>query len=260
MIGFSRNNKKGQGRRPCYGMHVAFGMVALGITLIGYWILSTELKKATTKPPISSWVLWTIINVLLLSALLIGNAKIPQLIQMTGYTVGTVFIAILVYRRGTWTWTVLDSRVAGLAGLSLLLWAIMGNEVIAIALFLIALTVASVPTWQALLIDPKSQSEWPWFLFWIGGVLNIFAVEEWSYVNGIMPVWILLMQSATACIIVWPDLKKQGDNVRGAAIATIIFLFVMTTLIYMMIATMPHLKAAYDNAERRVEQKAGSHE
>lgn len=237
-------------------MHLFFGILSFVITIVGYWILSQEIKKARTNLPISSWILWSAINILLLTALFVGNSKLPQIMQMISYTVGTLSITYLVYRKGTWEWTHLDTGIAAIAGLSMMLWAMTGIPLVAVVLCLVALTVSSVPMWRALLVDPKSQSEAPWYLWWVGGVLGVCAIETWTYVDALMPVWILIMQSATALLIGLPDLQKQGENVRGALIATFVFLFVMSTLIYMMIATMPHLKAAYSTNERATIEKA----
>ncbi len=236
-------------------MHLFFSTLAFTITIYGYWVLRNELNRANTKLPISSWTLWTLINTVLLIAMALGGAQLPQLLQMASYTGGTACITYLVYRKGDWQWTHFDTLIAVLTGASMTVWAATGNPIIAILLCLTALTISSIPMWQALWIDPKSQSEAPWYLWWIGGVCSLLAIESWSYTNSMMPVWILCMQSTTALLIARSHLAQQGENIRGALIATFLFLAAMGLLITMLISSLPHVHGAQAAAEQAIANK-----
>lgn len=233
-------------------MELFFNIISVSLSISAYIILGRALQSENTKLPISSWAIWSVINIVIFSAML---SKGAFSLLMASYMLGTIAICILVLRKGEWSWSRLDSITAIIAVCAMILWAITNDAITAIVLNLLALTASSIPMWLALWHDPKSQSEAPWYIWWCGGLLGLLALPEWTWASALMPVWIFCVQCTTAVLISRPYLERQGENLRGAVIATTLFLIIMSSLIYVMVVTLPSVNAHVSTFEKETRDR-----
>lgn len=158
--------------------------------------------KLETKPQRMTWLIWSVLTfIAFFSQLAKGGTW--SLLLTAGDTIAILIIFILSIKFGVGGFRKID--IISLAGAicSLILWYITKEP--AIALFLIILTdfIGANLTIQKAWRDPKSENWLGWAMCGIGGLLGTLAVGEWNFVLLSFPIYICLINSVIALIILY---------------------------------------------------------
>ena len=190
------------------GVTNIFAALSLLISGAAYVVIGYDIGRGSTRPIITTWFIWTIVNVIMFFAMREEALRYDRTLsaQMIAYTVGTACILLLTLtRRGTWIWTRSDLYVLLGAVVALGLWFAMNDPVYALVTSLFATGIGSAPLWIELSRNPKSQGTIPWLMWWIGGLLGLFAVEKQNELTEwIMPITVFAFQCFTIFLIYRP--------------------------------------------------------
>jgi len=140
-----------------------------------------EMHRGKIKdPPISSWSVWTVMNVLLMLAHRAGTGATldSTLFNQVMSTVNVFIILCLALRTGSWQWKKSESVCTGLALASIALWQCSGSAFAALFWMLVADFCGTWPMIQKTWTEPDKEPFWPWFAACIAHVMNLFAAKN----------------------------------------------------------------------------------
>lgn len=161
------------------------------VTILGlsaYIPMIWNILQNKIRSSFCTWILWTALNVVVLISLISQGA--PYLIAVV-YTIGTLFIALLVLIKKQFTWEITDTIVTLLIAVSILV-LIFGNPYIATITGSIASFLAGIPEIIKIIKNPKNASRMTALLFIGANVLVIVFTKEKSFINIVYPgVWAL---------------------------------------------------------------------
>jgi hypothetical protein len=156
--------------------------------------------KGETKPQRTTWLIWSILTfIALFSQMAKGGTW--SLLLTVGDTVAILIVFILSIKFGVGGFRKIDILSLCGAGASLLFWYLTKEP--AVALFLIIITdfIGANLTIQKSWHDPESENWVGWAMCGVGGLLGTLAVGEWNLILIIFPLYICLINSLMAGII-----------------------------------------------------------
>lgn len=156
------------------------GALAGILTMLGFVPYIWSVLKKGAKPNRATWIIWSIVNFLNL----IGyyyTAETGTIWLVLADFIGMTIVALLSFKYGVEHWTKTDKACLAGAGASILLWQIPGSALWAFGMSVISDAFGAVPTIFKAYADPRSEDSLAWLLFTVGGLVNIIAVETWSY-------------------------------------------------------------------------------
>lgn len=176
-----------------------FAVFAFLFSAAAYIPYVTSVMKSNSKPTISSWICWLLMD----SAVLAGMIAAGTIAwQMVAYVVGVIaVISACIYKGAALGWTRLDSISLVIVCSAVGLWAVSGNPNMVIVLSLTALTIGTIPMWVNLWRDPIREPFLPWLLVLIGGIFGVMVVPEFSIAAALSPIYFLTLQSLTIWLI-----------------------------------------------------------
>jgi len=134
---------------------------------------------------IVSWILWTILDVLLwIGTVAAGNKKayLPA-----AYAFGAFVVTIILFSKGVWGFGI--SELIAVIGclLALALWKKLGSRYV-IVIATVAMVVAGIPALFDIIQSPNPQSWWMWFGCSLAGLLTAIGAKSWKIEDRFMPV------------------------------------------------------------------------
>lgn len=177
----------------------------LGYTSALLMILSVipyarSIFRLETKPQRMTWLIWSILTfIAFFSQLAKGGTW--SLLLTAGDTLAILIVFILSIKFGVGGFRKIDILSLCGAGLSLILWYITKEP--AVALFLIILTdfMGAHLTIRKAWHDPGSENWVGWAMCGLGGLLGTLAVGELNFILLLFPIYICIINSAMAIII-----------------------------------------------------------
>lgn len=182
------------------------------LTLAGFATYIFSVIRTGTKPKRSTWWIWSINSMMLLSSYFAEGAK-ETIWLAVGYAIGCVVIAFFSIRYGTGGSSKLDQICFLFTAVAIIFWFIIGPLVTLIITLLIDL-LGVLPTILNSKNHPEEENKTSWILWFFGGMFsilaieNIFIVHKWTF--AMVPILAYPAQiTITAGIIVWLILKSQ---------------------------------------------------
>lgn len=170
------------------------GLVSGLLVIISVIPYSIRTYQGKIQPNLTSWSLWTLIGLVLLLTYKSSGAEANVWPAVFGVT-NPLFITILVLqRRGVWTKpnrVEITCLVFGLLSLGLWFAVRQNKELAQYALYLaiVADICAAIPTMVFVWTHPNSDRPFAWCFFAIGYGLTIFAINEHTFANYILPLY-----------------------------------------------------------------------
>ncbi len=170
---------------------------------IGFYVAYIpSVLSGKTKPTLSSWISWVIMDSAILAGMLAQGAISWQLVA---YVMGTsVLLALCAWRGSSLGWKRLDSYCLSVSVLASALWAISGNPNIAIVLSLAAIVVGSMPMFVNTWKNSIHESILPWAVSFVGGIFSVLAIREWTIASALTPITIFVLQCIFMVILLRP--------------------------------------------------------
>ncbi len=145
-------------------------------------------RTAPTRPNRATWFIWAFVGAVILPAYSHSGAE--ETIWVPGALLaGPIVVALLSIKRGEGGWTPFDQVCLAGATVSALVWAVTGSSVAGLLLALVADGFGVAATVRHAYRKPQEESKLAWSLFFVGDLVNLFAVTDWSW--SAFGVWIL---------------------------------------------------------------------
>lgn len=157
------------------------GGIFSAITIIAF---AVYLATNNVSQNIASWIMWTILDTLiLLSSLAAGNKK-PWL--AIGFTFGASLVTIIILTKGMWHWGTVETISAIGAGIATICWLKLGPRSAIIA-STIAMIVAGIPSIHDAWVQPNPVSWWLWGGVAFSCVLSCYGAKSWTIEERFLP-------------------------------------------------------------------------
>ena len=191
------------------------GKLAGIISLSAYapYILSILRKK--TKPNRASWIIWAIVSAIIALSYREAGASYAFLAPV-GYVIGSTLVVLLSIRHGVGGWTPFDRKCIIGAAISLVLWRIFDSPMSALLINLFINLLGTLPTARKAWYQPETESKVAWSLYSLGSIVNLFAVENWTFSMAVYPVSMIFLIGMVTVPVLWRKRPQvMGVDLNG---------------------------------------------
>lgn len=186
------------------------GFVAGIIALFAYIVYVISILKRKTKPNRVTWWIWAFMGLVLALSYKFSGANNTVWVPYVEF-LGPFTIALLSVKYGegslenkTDLWCLFGAVV------SIILWIIFDNPVIALVTNLAIDSFAIIPTIKKSYLRPEGEDFWAWFGTGMADTLNMFAVERFTFAILVYPVYMLVSD-----LIIILILLKKKDIIKN---------------------------------------------
>lgn len=179
---------------------VAYGPYAMSI-----------IKNKDTRPTISSWLSWLIMDAAALAGTIAAKETSWQLVA---YTFGCFLVIGTCLYKGSISlkWTRIDLICLGIVAMAAVLWPISGNPNVAIVLNVSGIIVGTLPMWKNVWEEPRREPFMPSILSLIGCVFGVLAISQWIIATAFPALTFLFLQTSTVLMICRRFLSRASNK------------------------------------------------
>ena len=174
--------------------------------------------KGVTKPNRATWWIWTTNGLILLASYYASGAESTVWVAV-GYLVGSLLTAVLALRYGEGGWSSFDRSCLLGATLGLLVWWVFHSPVITVVMGLSVDFAGALPTIRKAYHAPESEDRIAWILFISGNILNLFAIEAWSFAIAVYPVYMFLASGTIAALVLRPRPSTNRPSIQDGDVS-----------------------------------------
>lgn len=156
------------------------------------YVLATA--RGAIRPNRATWIVYAVVGAAGCAGMIASRAEWTSLALPAVYAVIASTVCILAIRHGTGGWSRLDRACLGTAGLSLVLWPMFDQPLIAVVLPALADLAGTIPTIVKAWRDPGSEHRGAWCLFMSASLIAVIgiAIDTPDLRNLCYPVCILI--------------------------------------------------------------------
>ena len=161
-------------------------------------------KKVEPSTP-ASWVMWTVLNALLLGTTLANNQPgwLPG-----AWTVGATSVMVALLVRGKWVWSYKETLSAIGAAACAYVWLKYG-ALVGLLAGIAAMNAAGVPNFIDLWRKPI-RGTWPVWGFTVVACFCTLLGSDWSFKGVILPVTSIFFNSILLLVVLFK--KPRAEN------------------------------------------------
>ncbi|HEY0010577.1 MAG TPA: hypothetical protein VGB97_01525 [Candidatus Paceibacterota bacterium] len=191
-----------------WNLQTILGIIAGVIALAAYVVYVISILRGESKPNRATWWIWTLMGLILALSYFFSGASNTIWVPVVEF-VGPLSIALLTLKYGEGG---LGSKTDMIclfgAGVSILLWAVFRDPVVALVTNLCVDAFALFPTIKKSYLRPEGENFWAWMGTLSADTLNLFAAERFSFAILVYPVYMLLSDIIVVGLLGW---KKKGS-------------------------------------------------
>jgi hypothetical protein len=169
-----------------------FGIAAPIVSAIAFVPYLISIIKGKTRPSAASWWTWTILALVATLSSWAGGAPWQVLLLPAWLFISQLCVAILSIKFGNNHWDFQNKAYLGGAIVSILIWIITGNPLLALGLIIISDLFASIPNFRHVSKNPGQEDKLAWSLGWLSGVCLVLAVKNWSFAESGWAIYFIL--------------------------------------------------------------------
>ena len=189
---------------------VVLGVVAGVIAFLAYIVYIVSIFRGRSKPNRVTWWIWAFMGLVLALSYQFSGAINTIWVPYVEF-LGPFSIALLSIKYGEGGLTNKTDLFSFLgAVISIILWIIFDNPVIALVTSLAVDSFAIIPTIKKSYLRPEGEDFWAWFGTGLADSLNMFAVEKFTFAILVYPIYMLVSD----LIIIFILLLKKKDIMR----------------------------------------------
>lgn len=156
-------------------------VLSLIFTALAYVYYVRAILKSVTRPTVSSWISWLMMDMAIFAAMLTEGIFSVQMATFVGGSI--VVLIVCLFKKASVGWRMLDTICVAIVVAAVSLWALSGSATIAILMSLVAAIVGSIPmlvnTWQ----NPENETMAPWMTVFVGTIFALCALDSWTLVS-----------------------------------------------------------------------------
>lgn len=192
-------------------LKATLGFIAGVIAFVAYIVYVVSIFRGKTKPNRATWWIWAFMGLVLALSYKFSGAENTLWVPYVEF-VGPFIIAILSVKYGEGG---LKNKTDLLcmfgAIISIILWIIFDNPVIALVTNLAVDSFAVIPTIRKSYLRPEGEDFWAWFGTGLADSLNMFAVEKFTFAILIYPIYMLLSDLIIILILLFRKKNIMKD-------------------------------------------------
>jgi len=186
---------------------VVLGIIAGVIAFLAYVVYVISILRGKTKPNRATWWIWAFMGLVVGLSYHSSGAVNTIWVPYVEF-LGPFSIAILSIKYGEGG---IDNKTDILcflgAFVSVLLWVIFNNPLIALIMNLVIDSFAIIPTIKKSYLRPEGEDFWAWFGTGLADSLNMFAVERFTFAVLVYPIYMLVSDLIIIVILLF---RKKG--------------------------------------------------
>lgn len=186
------------------------GILAGIFSLAGYIPYALEVIRGKQKPQRAAWLIWTLTSSLIvLSYFQLGAWN--TLWVPIAYVIGTAFITLLSLFKGSEGWGFLE-RISLIAAIvSAVRWVIFDNVLFTLLINLSLSFSSYINRIKKLAsYDTQGEQDLPgWTFYFVGALLNMFAIGVWNLEISTLPIAYFLMNGITFYLVLRNHLRNK---------------------------------------------------
>ncbi|WP_310424476.1 hypothetical protein [Chamaesiphon sp. VAR_48_metabat_135_sub] len=179
------------------------------VLLLGNIPYILSIRRGDTRPNRVTWGIWTTIGFILLGSSYSLGATNTLWLQIA-QVISQVIITFYAFKYSQGKWDLLDRICLGGAGLSLLLWWQSGSPLVALLMNIVMDTLGAVPTIRKIYHDPKSEDLLFWVMSFSSAILNLFAIEIFSFSFVVFPLYLFILNVTIVTLLTRPKWSRIG--------------------------------------------------
>ena len=180
--------------------HSVIGILAGIFATSSYFFYIRAILQGKTKPHRITWILWSALSLIILSSYYYSGARDTIWVPI-GETLGPIIVAILAFKMGTGGWSRLDKFCVTGVLLTVTVWWIFNSPLLALIASLCIDFFAAIPTIYKTFKDPNSEDTTAWICTATASVLNIFAIENFSFSIAVYPIYMITMNIVIVLLV-----------------------------------------------------------
>ncbi len=191
------------------------GIIAGLCSLGGYIPFALEILRGEQKPQRAAWLIWTLSSSLIvLSYFQLG--AVATIWVPLAYVIGTAGITLLSFTRGSEGWGFLERVSLLVAAVSAIRWVFFNNVLFTLLINLSVSLAGYTNRIKKLAAHvTKEEQDLPgWTLYFIGALLNMFALESWRIEISALPITYFIMNGITFALIIRNHMRNKKEALQ----------------------------------------------
>jgi len=184
------------------------GIIAGIISFIGYFPYIYSVLHHKTKPSRSSWWIWSLVGLTILLSYYWVGARNTIWIPLVFFICPLIVAILSIWFGEGKQLNKLDKTCILGAFISLIPWIIFQSAQITLLINIFIDFLGFLPTIKKTFLNPLYESKISWILFFLGSVLNIMAIEEFSFIISSYPIYMFTMDIIMLFLLYKKYIKK----------------------------------------------------
>jgi hypothetical protein len=185
------------------------GLIAGFLSLIAYLPYARDTVRGVAQPNRATWMIWSVVGGLLFASYNAAAGGAARWVPLAD-ALGPAVIAVLAVRYGKGGWSRLDAACLLLAGLSVIGWMVTGSPMVTLGINLFLALLGALPTFRNVYYQPDAEPALVWRLFLLSNVLNLLAIEHWSWSSAAYPVYAVFTAGLVNALICRPASRQRA--------------------------------------------------
>lgn len=185
------------------------GVIAGVIAFSAYIVYIVSILKGKSKPSRATWWIWSFMGLVLALSYYYSGAENTIWVPIVEF-IGPLSIAILSIKYGEGGLEDKTDLVCMFgAFVSILVWIIFDNPVLALVTNLFIDTFALIPTIKKTYLRPEGEDFWAWFGTGLADTINLFAIERFTFGIMVYPIYMLVSDLIIIVLIIFGKSRKN---------------------------------------------------
>lgn len=193
------------------------------VQIVGYYPYLKETLRGESKPNRMSWLMWSVAPIIGTAAALSDGVRWAVLpVFMAGLGPLVVVLASFLNKESYWKLERFDYVCGAFSVIALVVWQTTTHPSIAVLFAVLSDGAAGVPTLLKAWRYPETENAWPFVTSVLGASTSFVAIKSWSVSAYAFPVYLVLDNVLTTCVIFRKRLVspaghrgKVADRARG---------------------------------------------
>lgn len=187
---------------------------ALLIVISGIPYMWGIYKRTILRPVASTWGIWSIIGLLFLVAYYDAGARMDTTLPAAwaGF-IDTLIIFILSLIYGEKSWSRLETWCVAICFISVIAWQSLESALLGLIGAIIADAMGVIPQIRKIWVYPNDEPWFPWVLFCVGSMINIFGIKNWELDQYLYPIYMTICSLLITIPIVMGHIKSKREAI-----------------------------------------------
>jgi len=176
------------------------GVIAGILSFSAYVLYIVSTLQGKTKPNRATWWILTLVGLMIAMSYYAGGARDTMWVALS-YVLGPAIIAVLSLKYGEGRWERLDQVCLTGALISALIWYLSESALTVLLVNILMDFIGLVPTIKKSYLRPEGENRTAWTLESFAGLLNMFAIERWTFAIAFYPMYLLILNMTITTLL-----------------------------------------------------------